>query len=77
MRIQVFAILKDFFKKEFEFKTSVHTIADLRVALAIINPEATAVLKLCRFAVQDEMVTDQYPLTGNEHILVIPPSSGG
>lgn len=77
MRIQVFAILKEFFKKEFELKASVHTISDLRTQLALINPKAAAVLKLCRFAVQDEMVTDQYLLTGNEHVLVIPPSSGG
>lgn len=77
MRIQVFAILKEFFKKEFELKASVHTIADLRVQLALINPEAAAVLKRCRFAIQDEMVSDHYLLTGSEHILVIPPSSGG
>jgi sulfur-carrier protein len=43
----------------------------------MVNPNATAVLKRCRFAVQDEFVTDQYQLTGNEHIVVIPPSSGG
>lgn len=77
MRIQVFAILKDFFKKEFELKARINTISELRRHLGMVNPDAVAVLKRCRFAVQDEFVTDQYQLTGNEHIVVIPPSSGG
>lgn len=77
MRIQVFAILKDFFKKEFELKARINNISDLRRHLGMVNPDAAPVLKRCRFAVQDEFVTDQYQLTGNEHIVVIPPSSGG
>jgi len=77
MKIQVFAILKDFFKKEFELKAKVTTISDVRAHLGLINPEAVYLLKRCRFAVQDEFVTDQYVLTGNEHVVVIPPSSGG
>jgi len=77
MRIQVFAVLKDFFKKEFELKVNVRTISELRVQLGQMNPSAVPVLKRCRFAFQDEFVNDQYVLTGNEHIVVIPPSSGG
>lgn len=77
MRIQVFAILKTFFKKEFELKAGIDTIADLRKHMAILNPDATQVLKRCRFAVQDEFVQNDYQLTGDEHIVVIPPSSGG
>lgn len=77
MKIQVFAILKDFYKKEFELKARINTVSDLRRHLAMVNPDAAPVLKRCRFAVQDEFVTDQYQLNGNEHIVVIPPSSGG
>lgn len=77
MRIQVFAVLKTFFKKEFELKARINTIAELRTHLRVVNPDAEAILELCRFAVLDEFVTDQYILTGNEHIVVIPPSSGG
>lgn len=77
MRIQVFAVLKDFFKKEFELKAKVRTISELRVQLGQMNPAAVPVLKRCRFALEDEFVTDQYVLTGNEHVVVIPPSSGG
>ncbi|SHE50821.1 MoaD/ThiS family protein [Pedobacter caeni] len=77
MRIQVFAVLKDFFKKEFELSANISNIADLRRYLSLENPNAAMVLNRCRFAVQDEFVTDQYPLTGDEHIVVIPPSSGG
>lgn len=77
MRIQVFAILKNYYKKEFELKTKISTISDLRRHLSMVNPDASPILNLCRFAIQDEFVTDQYQLTGNEHIVVIPPSSGG
>jgi len=77
MRIQVFAVLKDFFKKEFELKVKVGTISELRVQLGQMNPNAVPVLKRCRFALHDEFVNDQYVLKGNEHIVVIPPSSGG
>ena len=77
MRIQVFAVLKNFYKKEFELKAKVHTISDVRRHLGLVNPNAATVLKLCRFAIEDEFVSDQYQLTGKEHIVVIPPSSGG
>jgi molybdopterin converting factor small subunit len=77
MKIQVFAVLKDFFKKEFELKARIATISELRIHLGQVNPNAVSVLKRCRFAIQDSFVNDQYVLTGDEHIIVIPPSSGG
>lgn len=77
MKVQVFAILKTFFKKEFELTVAIYTIADLRTHLSVLNPDAAAVLDRCRFAVQDEFITDEYTLNGNEHVVIIPPSSGG
>jgi len=77
MKIQVFAKLKDFFKREFKIEVKISTIADLREYMGMVNPDAVQLLKLCRFAVHDEFVSDHYQLDGNEHVIVIPPSSGG
>lgn len=77
MTIQVFAVLKDYFDKEFEIASGVTTIAALKQQLAAQNPEAVNVLELCRFAVQDKFVEQNYPITINDTICIVPPSSGG
>ena len=77
MTIQVFAVLKDYFDREFEMQGGPTTIAVLKQQLAAQNPKATNVLDLCRFAVHDEFVNPDYPITTNDTICIIPPSSGG
>lgn len=77
MKIQVFAILKDYFDKEFELSDTVTTVADLQQHLTQLNTEATGILKLCRFAVHNEFVDQNYTLTNNDTICIFPPSSGG
>ena len=77
MKIEVFAILKDYFEKEFEIADQLDTIADLRQHLITINPSSVEVLSRCRFAVADYFVVDNYKVTGNDNIMIIPPSSGG
>jgi molybdopterin synthase sulfur carrier subunit len=77
MKIEVFAILKEYFDKEFEIKDQLKTVEELRAHLAFLNPASSNVLKICRFAVHDEFVADHYQLTGNDSVVVIPPSSGG
>lgn len=77
MTIEVFAILKDYFQKEFEIAEQPGTVAGLRQHLAAINPASADILSICRFAVQDEFVMDEYRLTENDRVIVIPPSSGG
>ncbi len=77
MKIQAFAVLKDFFDKEFILTGSVATIAELKSRLMAINPEASVVLEICRFAVNDEFVDLKYQLKENDTICIIPPSSGG
>lgn len=77
MKIEVFAILKEYFDKEFEIKDQLNTIEELRAYLALLNPASSNVLKICRFAVHDEFVADHYQLTRNDNVVVIPPSSGG
>ena len=77
MTIEVFAVLKDYFDKEFQLQSSAKNIAELKQQLAAQNPEAANVLELCRFAVRDEFVDQNYPLTTHDTISIIPPSSGG
>jgi len=77
MKIEVFAILKEYFDKEFEIKDQLKTVEELRAHLEFLNPASSDVLKICRFAVHDEFVADHYPLTGSDNVVVIPPSSGG
>ncbi|WP_299289472.1 MoaD/ThiS family protein [uncultured Mucilaginibacter sp.] len=77
MTIEVFAVLKDYFDKEFQLQSSAKNIAELKQQLTAQNPEAANVLELCRFAVRDEFVDQNYPITTHDTISIIPPSSGG
>ncbi|MGI4750154.1 MAG: MoaD/ThiS family protein [Janthinobacterium lividum] len=77
MTIEVFAVLKDYFDKEFKFEGSAKNIAELKQQLAFKNPEAINVLNLCRFAVRDEFVDSNFSINSNDTISIIPPSSGG
>ncbi len=77
MTIQVFAILKDYFDKEFKLEGSYITISALKQRLTEQNPDAASVLDLCRFAVHDEFVEPDFTLNPNDIICIIPPSSGG
>lgn len=77
MRVQVFALLKEYFEGQFDISTTPTTISSLREQLVERNPEARAVLSISRFAVNDEFVDDNFLLTENETVFIIPPSSGG
>jgi molybdopterin synthase sulfur carrier subunit len=77
MKIQVFAVLKDHFDREFELGDGITDVAELQKHLSDLNTEAAGILKLCRFAVHDEFVDQNYILTNNDTICVFPPSSGG
>ena len=77
MKIEVYAVLKDYFEKEFTLQRSLHDINDLRSFLIDKNPKAAAVLTTSRFAVDNEFVDNNYILKENDHISIMPPSSGG
>lgn len=71
-------MLKDYFDETFEIKSSeVTSISELKNKLQCINPSAAGVLNSCRFAVNEEFVQGNYQLKEEEHIYIIPPSSGG
>ena len=77
MKIQVYAILKDHFDKEFIVDETVSNIEALNAILVQRNPEAAAILSSCRYAVNDSFVDNQFQLQPNDSIHIIPPSSGG
>ncbi len=77
MKIEVYAVLKDYFDKEFSMDAPVSTIAELKEMLIHQNADATTILQLCRFAVNDEFVNNDYELKPDDNIHIIPPSSGG
>ena len=77
MKIEVYAVLKDYFDKEFSIDAPISNVAELKEMLIHQNADAINVLKLCRFAVNDEFVQDNYELKPDDNIHIIPPSSGG
>ena len=77
MTIEVYAVLKDYFDKEFSIDAPISTIAELKEMLIHQYADATNILQLCRFAVNDEFVNNDYELKQDDNIHIIPPSSGG
>jgi len=77
MKIQVFAVLKDHFDKEFELSDDIKDIASLKAHLSQQNVEADGILQISRFAVHNEFVDLDYAITQNDTICIFPPSSGG
>jgi molybdopterin synthase sulfur carrier subunit len=77
MKIQVFAVLKEYFDKEFELGDDIKDIAGLQSHLSGLNTSAEGILQICRFAVHDEFVDQNYTITKNDTICIFPPSSGG
>jgi len=77
MKIQVFAVLKDHFDKEFELSEDIKDIASLKNYLSHQNAEADGILQISRFAVHNEFVNLDYAIKQNDTICIFPPSSGG
>jgi molybdopterin synthase sulfur carrier subunit len=77
MKIKVYAVLKDFFDSEIDLKINAKNIAALKEELIAITPKAKEILNLSRFAVNDSFVNNDYQISENETISIIPPSSGG
>lgn len=77
MKVQVFAILKDYFKKEFELTGNIENSSALVERLSEDNPAATGLLNICRFAVNDEFIDNTFQFKEDDTICIIPPASGG
>ena len=77
MKIYTYAILKDYFDKEFVVEEQFGTVQELNTFLKQRNPAAATILYACRYAVKDNFVTDDFVLNTQDTIHIIPPSSGG
>ncbi len=78
MKVQVFAMLKDYFNEELILDAEgIGNASDLINKLAVLNPDAAAILKRCRMAVEMKFVSGDYKLNAHDTISIIPPSSGG
>lgn len=77
MKIHVYAALKDHFEPEFELEGTVCNTDELKLRLRALNAGATELLESCRFAVEDGFIDNEFKLTENDTVIVIPPSSGG
>ena len=77
MKIESYAVARDFFGRSFELEEPVQDIASLRELLAKRYPAAASLLAKTRFAVGDEFIDDNFQLNPADHVSIIPPSSGG
>ncbi len=77
MKIYTYASLKDYFEKEFNVDEQLATIQELNNFLAQRKPEAAAVLSCSRYAVRDSFVDNDFVLSKEDNIHIMPPSSGG
>lgn len=77
VQVQVFAVLKNYFSTEFKLESSALTIEELKSEMEKINPSSKKILQACRFAVNDQFVTQEYKLNEHDKVVVLPPSSGG
>jgi molybdopterin converting factor small subunit len=55
----------------------VTTVADVRIALAALAPELTALLAVSRIAVNLDFATDDQAFQPTDEVAIIPPVSGG
>ncbi len=77
IQIQVFAVLKDYFKSEFEITGSISTVLELKIEMEKLNPDSKKILQASRFAIDEKFVSQEYKLNENDKVVVLPPSSGG
>jgi molybdopterin converting factor small subunit len=77
MKVVVFGMMKDYFEAEFELNQVPPNISELYQVLERQNPNASELLKKCRFAVNNTFVAMTESLENVQEVLVMPPSSGG
>ncbi len=75
-RVLYFSILREKLGSEesIEFKGSV---AELKKVLKERHPQVADIIDRVKFAVNEEYVSDDFKLEGDETVAVIPPVSGG
>ena len=78
IKIVCFAGLRKFFDSELIMNINLpSTYSDLLKQLSCEKPEATAILKNCRIAIDETFVETNKILDPTKTVFLIPPSSGG
>ncbi len=77
VRVRYFSIVREKLGKEEETLEFLGTIKELKEYLKERYPELSEIIESVRFAVNEEYVDDEYKLSDNDRVAVIPPVSGG
>ena len=78
LKIYPYAQVKEYFKEPFSLTINEGaTVDELKSALSLLKPEASAIIDKCRFAVRESIVDNTAILNNADNIHIIPPSSGG
>lgn len=77
IKLKTFAVLKDMIGDEIEVESSFEKITDLKTYLLAKYPDIQSLIHSCRFAVDMKFVEDDFKISDQTLICVIPPSSGG
>ena len=78
IKIKVFAAMKDFFEPEFEMEVpSQISVGDLSNILMIRQPFVLPVLSKSRVAINENFVGPDHFIKEDDHVYILPPSSGG
>jgi len=78
IRIKTFAVLKNYFKEDFEINLEDHSsIADAIQHLERLNPNSVNILSHCLTAIEEEMADKFTKLKAGQILYLLPPVSGG
>jgi molybdopterin converting factor small subunit len=78
LKIRTYASIKELLGESFEIDVNDRcTIEELKKKIAAIKPESAGLLNICRFAINESIVNDETQIKEDEHVHIIPPSSGG
>ena len=78
LKIRTYASVKEMLGESFEIEvTDGCTIEELKKKIVVMNPKIAEMINICRFAVNESIVSDKTSIKEDEHVHIIPPSSGG
>jgi len=78
LKIKTYASVKEVFVESFEIEVNNNcTIEELKKKIVGMKPETAELINICRFAIKESIVNDETLIKEDEHVHIIPPSSGG
>jgi molybdopterin converting factor small subunit len=78
LNIRTYASIKEMLGESFEIEVNDGcTVEELKKKIVVRNPKTAEMINICRFAVNESIVNDKTVIKEDEHVHIIPPSSGG